>query len=154
MARRWYHWALAGALAVTGSIGFVDEAHASDRRLEAHKEVHVGLSTKERRLIVKAYRAQDCILHRESRGKYTLRPNSAGASGAYQMMPVPWRATAQREGWDHLVDLLPYQATRKQQDAVYLAAWKHGNGKFYWSARWGATYACFPGDVKPIGGDW
>lgn len=93
-------------------------------------------------------RYRKCILHRESRGIYTLRPNSANASGAYQFTPIAWNATVKRMGRPEWAGRHAYTFSRAVQDAVYEAAWEQGNGKFYWSARWGAPYACFPGDVR------
>lgn len=90
---------------------------------------------------------QRCILHRESRSQ-NLRPNSANASGYYQFTPIAWDATVKRMGKPEWAGRHAYTFTRKQQDRVYHAAWRQGNGKFYWSARWGAPYACFPGDTK------
>lgn len=101
-----------------------------------------------------AYRAsrgsqyQRCILHRESRGRYRLPPNGSNASGAYQFTPVAWDATVKRMGHPEWAGRHAYTFSRAIQDAVYHAAWQQGNGKFYWSARWGAPYACFPGDTK------
>jgi hypothetical protein len=90
---------------------------------------------------------QRCILHRESRNT-NARPNSSGASGYYQFTHVAWDATVKRMGKARWAGRDPYTFTRKQQTMVYHAAWQQGSGKFYWSARWGAPYACFPGDVK------
>lgn len=92
-------------------------------------------------------RARACILHRESRNR-NVPPNSAGASGYYQFTPVAWDATVKRMGKPEWAGRHAYTFTRRQQDRVYDAAWRQGNGRFYWSARWGAPYACFPGDVK------
>lgn len=90
---------------------------------------------------------QRCILHRESRNT-NARPNSAGASGFYQFTAVAWNATVRRMGKPEWAGRAAYTFTRKQQDSVYHAAWRQGNGRFYWSARWGAPYACFPHDTK------
>jgi hypothetical protein len=92
---------------------------------------------------------QRCILHRESRGTNPA-PNGSNASGYYQFTPVAWDATVRRMGKPEWAGRHAYTFTRKQQDAVYHAAWRQGNGKFYWSARWGAPYACFPGDTRPM----
>ena len=96
-------------------------------------------------------KAEACILHRESRGR-NVPPNHAGASGYYQFTRVAWNATVKRMGKPEWANRHASTFTRKQQRAVYLSAWKHGNGKFYWSARWGAPYACFPGDTRPMRG--
>lgn len=93
-----------------------------------------------------------CILHRESRGQYHLPPNGSGASGAYQFTPIAWNATVKRMGHPEWAGRHAYTFPPRIQDAVYDAAWRHGNGKFYWSARWGAPYACFPGDTQPMKG--
>lgn len=102
---------------------------------------------------MKTYRqalaAEECILYRESRNGNT-QPNSVGASGYYQFMRVSWTATVQRMGKDEWAGRDASSFTRKQQRSVYLAAWAHGNGRFYWSARWGCPYACFKNDVKPV----
>lgn len=97
------------------------------------------------------YRA--CILHRESRGDYTVA--GPGGSGAYQFTQATWNITAKRAGWRHLVNVRPNHAPPATQDAMYWAAWEQGNGKFYWSARWSpGTYACFPGDVAKVPSQW
>lgn len=92
---------------------------------------------------------QRCILHRESRSTNPA-PNGSGASGYYQFTPIAWDATVTRMGKPEWAGRHAYTFTRAQQDAVYHAAWRQGNGKFYWSARWGAPYACFPGDTKAM----
>lgn len=96
------------------------------------------------------YRA--CILHRESRGNY--KADNGISSGAYQFTQATWNITAKRAGWKHLMGKRPARMPAFVQDRMYYAAWRHGNGKFYWSARWGATYACFPGDVMPVPKRW
>lgn len=101
---------------------------------------------------VKTYRqalaAEQCILYRESRNGNT-RPNSVGASGYYQFMRGSWTVTVQRMGKDEWAGRDASSFTRKQQRSVYLAAWSHGNGRFYWSSRWSA-FACFKNDTKPV----
>jgi hypothetical protein len=90
---------------------------------------------------------QRCILHRESRSTNPA-PNGSGASGYYQFTPIAWNATVKRMGKGEWAGRHAYTFSRAIQDRVYHAAWRQGNGKFYWSARWGAPYACFPGDTK------
>jgi len=95
-----------------------------------------------------ALKARECILYRESRGNYRSRNHVA--FGAYQLIRSSWDITAEREGLTRLIGVRPDRASRADQDRIYFAAWKHGNGRFYWSARWGAPYACYPNDTKPM----
>ena len=147
--------ALLGAfLAGLAGCGFTDVATATPAHSDATRVVE-WFSGEDRRSeaarrSTRGAEARPCILHRESRGIYTLPPNASGASGAYQFTQVAWDATARREGRRDLIGKPAYKASPADQTAMYFAAWRHGNGRFYWSARWGAPYACFPGDVRPM----
>lgn len=137
--------ALFGAAFTFGMSGFGGHSSAVTLAMQpdtpdSERAVHVQRASR-------GVKYQRCILHRESRTT-NVRPNSAGASGFYQFTAVAWDATVQRMGRPGWAGRDAYTFTRAQQDAVYHAAWRQGNGRFYWSARWGAPYACFPGDVK------
>jgi hypothetical protein len=97
-----------------------------------------------------ADRYADCISWRESRDSYRSRNHVA--FGRWQFTRQSWDVTAARAGRLELVGVRPDRATPRSQDAMYYAAWSHGNGFFYWSSRWSGPggYACWPGDTKPM----
>lgn len=114
--------------------------HAAVKQVESKVRKRVRLGEK----------YQECILHRESRHNY--RSRSSAGQGGYQFVQSTWNITAKRAHRLDLVGVRPDRASRADQDAMYFSAWAAGNGKFYWSSRWGASYACWKGDTKPMRG--
>lgn len=156
-------WIVLATVSVVVGFGTAEMGHGANWTLayEAKQHVpsvkpsmelaqHTVYTVKKKRAQRPGEKYRDCILHRESRHNY--RSRSSAGQGGYQFIQSTWNVTAKRAHRLDLVGVRPDRASRADQDAMYFSAWRQGNGKFYWSARWGANYACWRGDVLPMRG--
>lgn len=74
-----------------------------------------------------------CIVHRESRGVYTVHRERNGAAGAYQFLPAWQRGLAYMIGKPELRTVPIWKWSRVDQDHGFWAAWRNGAGRKHWS---------------------
>jgi hypothetical protein len=76
-----------------------------------------------------------CIVHRESRGVYTVHRERNGAAGAYQFLPAWQRGLAIMIGKPYLRKVPIWKWSRVDQDHGWWAAWRNGAGRKHWNLK-------------------
>jgi hypothetical protein len=78
-----------------------------------------------------------CVVHRESRGDYTVRNSSSGASGAYQFLLSTSNEVARMMDRPDLVGRPAGTWTRAEQDQAFYTLYDHGRGASHWGGSCG-----------------
>lgn len=78
-----------------------------------------------------------CVVHRESRGDYTITNPRSGASGAYQFMLTTSNEVARRMGHPELVGRPAATWPRALQDQAFYTLYDHGRGAGHWGGSCG-----------------
>ena len=75
-----------------------------------------------------------CILHRESRGDFTV--DGRNGSGGYQFIGSTWDHYAALAGFDRWVGKRAAKAPASVQTAVFWRTWNFKKGAFHWGTHW------------------